>query len=126
LPLFFSKTHAKTRTPVRIILICGILMATLSAFIPLNDLAELVNIGTLFAFIIVCAGVLYLRRTQPQMHRPFRTPGMPYVPILGILSCLYLIINLPMLTMIRFVVWMAIGLIVYFIYSRKNSMLQRT
>jgi len=125
LPRFFSKTNAHTKTPIRIIWICGILMSSLSAMVPISDLAELVNIGTLFAFIIVCAGVLYLRRTHPEMERPFKTPGMPYVPILGILCCLYLIANLPWVTMFRFVIWMTMGLVIYFIFSRTNSALEK-
>jgi APA family basic amino acid/polyamine antiporter len=124
LPRIFSKTNAYTKTPVRIILLCGILMSLLSGMVPISDLAELVNIGTLFAFIIVCAGVLYLRHTQPEMHRPFKTPGMPYVPILGIISCLYLIVNLPWVTMARFIIWMVIGLVIYFAFSRGNSSLE--
>ncbi len=125
LPKVFSKTNERTKTPVRIILLCGFLMASLSAVVPINDLAELVNIGTLFAFIVVCTGVLYLRRTRPEMHRPFKTPGMPYVPILGIISCFYLIINLPWITMLRFVIWMTVGLIIYFVYSKNNSVLEK-
>ncbi|KTD42385.1 amino acid permease [Legionella quateirensis] len=124
LPRMFSKTHPKTKTPIRIILLCGTLMALFAAVTPITTLAELVNIGTLFAFIIVCGGVLYLRKIQPDMHRPYKTPGMPYVPILGIVSCLYLIINLPLVTLIRFAVWMVVGLVVYFAFSRKNSSLQ--
>jgi len=124
LPKVFAKTNDHTHTPVRIILLCGILMASLSAMVPISDLAELVNIGTLFAFIIVCSGVLYLRHSQPDMDRPFKTPGMPYVPILGIVSCFYLIMNLPLNTMLRFVVWMTIGIVVYFAYSRKRSVLE--
>jgi len=123
LPKVFAKINERTKTPVRIILLCGALMASLSAMIPINDLAELVNIGTLFAFIIVCSGVLYLRYKYPDMHRPFRTPGLPYVPVLGILSCLYLILNLPGVTMIRFAVWMVMGLVVYFLFGRTNSAL---
>ncbi|MCL9683152.1 amino acid permease [Legionella maioricensis] len=125
LPKVFAKTNNSTKTPVRIILLCGFLMASLSAMVPISDLAELVNIGTLFAFIVVCSGVLYLRRTQPEMHRPFKTPGMPYVPILGIISCFYLIINLPWITMVRFVIWMLVGFVIYFAYSQKNSVLER-
>ncbi|TAL64768.1 MAG: amino acid permease [Legionella sp.] len=126
LPKVFAKTHEKTHTPVRIILLCGTLMASLSAMIPISDLAELVNIGTLFAFIIVCSGVLYLRYKHPEMPRPFKTPGLPLVPVLGIISCLYLIINLPAITMIRFAVWMVIGLVIYFVFSRTNSALEVT
>jgi APA family basic amino acid/polyamine antiporter len=124
LPQFFSTINSYTKTPVRIILPCGIIMASLAGIFPIGDLAELVNIGTLAAFIIVCFGVLYLRYTHPDMHRPFKTPGMPYVPILGILSCLYLIINLPWITIMRFIVWMVLGLLVYYVYSRRHSKLE--
>lgn len=124
LPQIFAKTNSHTKTPVRIIFLCGLLMASLSALFPIGELAELVNIGTLFAFIIVCAGVLYLRHSQPEMHRPYKTPGMPYVPILGVISCLYLIMNLPWVTILRFVIWMVIGLVVYFAFSRSHSVLE--
>ncbi|QBR83061.1 amino acid permease [Legionella israelensis] len=124
LPRFFAVTHPKTRTPIRIIVTCGLLMATVSALVSISSLAELVNVGTLFAFIIVCAGVIVLRYTQPELERPFKTPFMPYVPILGILSCAYLIYNLPVITMLRFAVWMAIGVVIYFLFGRNNSVLQ--
>lgn len=126
LPNFFAITSPRTKTPVRIIVLCGVLMALISGIIPLDDLAELVNIGTLFAFITVCIGVVVLRYTHPDMPRPFKTPFSPLIPILGVLSCLYLIINLPGPTMLRFVIWMAIGLLVYFTYSRFNSVLNKT
>lgn len=125
LPRYFAVTHEKTKTPTRIILLCGVLMASLSAIVPIDDLAELVNIGTLFAFIIVCSGVLILRRTQPDLVRPFKTPFMPYVPILGIISCSYLIYNLPFVTIMRFLVWMGMGLVIYFMFSRNHSSLQK-
>jgi APA family basic amino acid/polyamine antiporter len=96
-------------------------MALLAALVPMHDLAELVNVGTLFAFITVCAGVIILRYTRPDLHRPFKTPLMPLIPALGIISCSYLIYNLPGLTMLRFVIWMALGLLVYFFYSRHRS-----
>ncbi|WP_133130187.1 amino acid permease [Legionella yabuuchiae] len=126
LPRYFSYIHPKTLTPVRIIVICGMAMASIAGLIPIEDLAELVNIGTLFAFIIVCSGVLALRYTHPELPRPFKTPLMPYTPILGIFSCAYLIYNLPWFTMIRFVAWMGVGIIIYFAYSRTNSELERT
>lgn len=121
LPSYFSNIHQYTKTPVRIIAFCGLFMALISALIPMHDLAELVNIGTLFAFITVCAGVIILRYTNPELHRSFRTPLMPLIPALGIVSCSYLIYHLPGLTMLRFVVWMVIGLFVYFFYSRHHS-----
>ncbi len=125
LPKNIARTTENQRTPARIILLCGFLMAILAAFVPIDVLAELVNIGTLFAFIIVCIGVLYLQYKHPELERPFRTPGMPYVPLLGVFSCLYLVIHLPWVTLVRFIVWMAIGLLIYFIYSYKNSVLAK-
>ncbi|MCW8400681.1 amino acid permease [Legionella sp. PATHC038] len=125
LPKFFSKTNPSTHTPIRIILLCGLLMASLAAFIPMDILAELVNVGTLFAFFIVCAGVLFLHYKKPEMHRPFKTPAMPYVPILGMATCLYLIIHLPSITLIRFVIWMVVGLVIYFSFSYSHSNLRK-
>ena len=123
LPQFFSKTNEYTQTPIRIIVFSGLVSGTLAAFFPIHVLAELVNIGTLFAFFIVCVGVLYLRYTKPKIHRPFKTPGMPYVPILGMISCLYLMIYLPSVTLMRFIIWMAVGLVIYFTFGRVNSKL---
>lgn len=124
LPYIFSRTNKATNTPLRIIAPCGVLMAFLAAMLPIHELAELVNIGTLFAFIIVCGGVVHLRYTKPDMPRPFKVPGMPYIPILGMLSCFYLLINLPVITLLRFVIWMAIGFVIYFSFSRWNSKLE--
>ncbi|MGQ3890814.1 amino acid permease [Legionella sp. CNM-4043-24] len=121
LPPFFAHTDAHTKTPVRIIVLCGVVMAVIAGLIPINELAELVNIGTLFAFITVCIGVIVLRYTHPELKRPFKTPFMPYVPILGVICCAYLIYNLPWVTMARFVIWMVIGIVVYFGYSRYHS-----
>ncbi len=123
LPRYFSKLHPTTRTPVRILVTCGIAMALIAGWVPIGELAELVNVGTLFAFIIVCGGVIILRYTQPDAERPFKTPASPLIPALGILSCLYLMVNLPWVTLLRFVVWMAIGMVVYFGFSRSNSSL---
>lgn len=120
---FFAKLNGNTQTPVRIILLCGIFMSLFSAFIPIGELAELVNIGTLAAFIMVCIGVIMLRYTHPDLPRPFKTPFSPLFPILGIICCSYLIISLPIVTILRFVVWMVIGLVAYFLYGRKNSLL---
>lgn len=125
LPKYFSVLNPKTKTPMRIIIVCGIWMALISALFPINLLTELVNIGTLVAFTLVCLGVLILRKTQPDMHRPFKTPFMPYVPILGMVSCLYLIANLPLLTVLRFVVWFIVGMGIYFSFGRKHSLLAK-
>ncbi|MCX7092587.1 MAG: amino acid permease [Methylobacter sp.] len=120
---FFSEVNPKTQTPVRVIVLCGIIMATAAGFIPLGDLAELVNIGTLAAFVLVCLGVLVLRATKPEMKRPFRSPFSPLFPVLGMLSCTALMAFLPALTWLRFVVWLVIGLIIYFSYSIQHSKL---
>lgn len=125
LPPIFSFIHPATRTPVRIIVISGILMSLIAGFVPIGTVAELVNIGTLAAFTLVCAGVLVLRRTRPELPRPFNTPFSPYIPLLGIIFCVYLMLNLPVETWIRFMVWMAVGLVVYFAYGRRHSLLNR-
>lgn len=125
LPQYFALIHPKTQSPTRIICFCGLLIATIAALLPLKDLAELVNIGTLFAFISACVGAIILRYKHPNLTRAFKTPWMPVIPILGILSCGYLIINLPWITFLRFIIWLSIGLLVYFIYGYKHSVLHK-
>jgi APA family basic amino acid/polyamine antiporter len=112
-------------TPVRITLIVGGLSAFIAAFVPTSDLESLVNIGTLFAFVLVSLGVLVLRKTRPELPRAFRTPLVPVVPILAVLACAWLMVNLTVQTWARFVVWMALGFIVYFGYSRGHSRFAR-
>lgn len=126
LPSFFAVTGSHTHTPLRIILVTGVVMAFGGGFMPISDLAELVNIGTLFAFMLVCIGVIVMRYKHPELPRPFKTPWMPVTPILGILSCAYLIYNLPFVTMLRFAVWMSVGMFVYFVYSARNSRLNKS
>jgi len=123
---WFSIVNRKTRTPVRVIVLCGFLIASVAGLVPLNELAELVNIGTLFAFVLVCLGVMILRITEPHMHRPFKAPANPALPILGVLSCGALMAFLPTTTWYRFVIWLGIGLIVYFVYSVRHSKLAKT
>ena len=123
LPPVFSKVSPRFGTPVRTSLFTGAVVAMISTFVPLTELAELVNIGTLFAFVLVAIGVLVLRRTRGDLKRAFRCPGVPYVPILAILAAFYLMLNLPAATWVRFFVWMAIGLVVYFAYSAGHSRL---
>ena len=125
LPRYFARSHPRFRTPYRITILTGIIVALMAALVPLQALAELVNIGTLFAFCLVAIGVMVLRRTQPNLRRAFRTPLVPVVPILAILFCLYLMVSLPIATWVRFVVWMVLGLVVYFLYSVRNSRLAR-
>lgn len=123
LPAWFSKVHPKYRTPHVTTILTGVFVAFFAAFADINEVVELTNIGTLFAFILVCAGVIVLRAKAPQARRGFRTPLMPIVPILGMLSCFYLMLGLPRVTWLRFVIWLAIGLSIYFLYSRWHSKL---
>ncbi len=120
----FGKIHEKYRTPVWSIVIWGVLIAIMAGLLPINELAELTNIGTLAAFVLVCVGVIVLRKSDPDRPRKFRCPGYPWVPALGALMSLGLMLSLPALTWIRFVCWMAIGLGVYFVYSRRHSRLR--
>jgi APA family basic amino acid/polyamine antiporter len=121
LPSIFSKLHPKYRTPVFPTVLTGILVGVAAMFIDISAAAELTNIGTLMAFIIVCAGVVVLRKTSADQPRPFKCPWVPIVPVLGIISCSVLMLSLPMLTWCRFFVWMAIGIIIYFSYGYKNA-----
>ena len=125
LPPIFSKICDKTKTPAQTTMICGVLMAVTAGFIPLGVLAELVNIGTLFAFVVVCIGVIVLRRAQPDLKRPFKMPFGIVLPVMGALSCLALIAFLPMVTILRFVVWLAVGMVIYFAYSLHHSKLAK-
>ncbi len=121
LPQWFSRVHSTFRTPYRITIITGIVSAILAFWLPLVTLGELVNIGTLAAFVLVSVGVIILRRTRPDLPRAFRVPLYPVVPILAALSCLFVMGFLTIGTWLRFFVWMAIGLIWYFAYSRTHS-----
>jgi APA family basic amino acid/polyamine antiporter len=123
LPPWFARVHPRFGTPYRITIITGIIVAVIATFTPIDAVAELVNIGTLLAFVLVSIGVIILRRTQPDMHRAFRTPLVPVVPILAALICLYLMVSLPLVTWVRFIVWLAIGVIIYFAYSMHHSRL---
>jgi len=122
---FFGAVHARFRTPWKSTILTGVVVATMAALLPLRILAELVNIGTLLAFVIVCAAVLIMRRTHPEAHRPFRAPLGPVVPVLGIISCLILMFSLPPENWVRLAVWLVIGLTIYFTYSRKHSVVAR-
>ena len=100
-----------------------LVVAVTATVFPIDKLEEMVNIGTLFAFVLVSAGVIVLRRTRPDLQRGFRVPWVPVLPILAIIACLWLMLNLTGLTWIRFGIWMAIGVVVYFLYGRRHSIL---
>ncbi|MDX3531203.1 amino acid permease [Streptomyces sp. ID05-39B] len=125
LPRFFSHVHPRFKTPHRPTILLGVLIAVLAGFTPLSELAELVNIGTLFAFVVVAIGVIVLRKSRPDLHRAFRTPWVPVLPILSVLASLWLMLNLPAETWLRFAIWMAVGFAVYFLYGRSHSRLGR-
>jgi len=121
LPPAFSRVHPRYRTPYIPTIITGIAVGVTAAFLPIQEIAELTNIGTLFAFVLVCIGVWILRHADPERKRPFATPLVPLVPILGVIFCGYLMASLPRLTWMRFFAWLAVGLVIYFTYGRRHS-----
>ena len=121
LPRWAGKVHKRFRTPYISSITVGIFVALFASLIPIGILGELVSIGTLLAFIIVCAGVWVLRVTHPDLHRAFRTPWVPLVPILGIVVSGLMMVSLPRDTWLRLVVWLIIGLVIYFTYGRHHS-----
>ena len=125
LPALFSKISPRTQTPINTIIIIGSVMTILAGIVPINALAELVNIGTLAAFAMVCCGVIVLRITQPNLARPFKVPYSPLLPLLGVLTCIYLMFGLSGETWLRFGIWMVIGIIIYFSYSRFHALKAR-
>jgi APA family basic amino acid/polyamine antiporter len=125
LPKWASAIHPKFRTPWISTIVVGAVVAFMPAFLPIDRLSELVNIGTLLAFTIVCAGVWVLRVRHPDMHRPFKTPLVPLVPILGIITALFLMSRLPLITWTVMILWLFAGLVIYFGYSIKHSKVQK-
>ena len=125
LPTFFSKVHTRFRTPYISSIFVGIFVAFFAALIPISILGELVSIGTLLAFVIVCAGVWALRRKNPNQPRPFKTPWVPFTPIVGMLVSLLMMVGLPGDTWLRLVIWLIAGFAVYFLYGRHHSRVQR-
>ena len=123
LPKMFSDVHPSLGTPSKSQLLIGIIVAVVAALTPIDILGEMVSIGTLFAFVLVCGAVLYLRKSDAEVARPFRTPGVPAVPILGIAFSVLLMVFLPWQTWLRLIVWLVIGLAVYFAYGRSHSVL---
>ncbi|MBA3894575.1 MAG: amino acid permease [Gemmatimonadales bacterium] len=125
LPPIFSRVHPRFRTPYVGTIITGLFVGTFAAFANIAEVVELTNIGTLFAFMLVSAGVIVLRKLEPDRRRPFRAPWVPLTPILAIISCLYLMLQLPGVTWIRFGLWLALGMVVYFLYGIRHSRLAR-
>jgi APA family basic amino acid/polyamine antiporter len=125
LPPFAKAIHPKFRTPHITSIITGIVVAAAAGFTPIGALGELVSIGTLLAFVIVSIGVIFLRRSRPDLHRPFRTPFVPLVPILSALVSLALMAGLPWETWLRLIIWMAIGLLLYFAYGYRHSEIRK-
>lgn len=122
---YLSHVSPNTQTPVRVIIITGLIMSIAAGLVPLGSLAELVNIGTLAAFVLVCLGVIVLRRTHPDLPRPFKNPFTPLLPVLGMLSCGALMAFLPQQTWTRFLLWLGLGLVIYFVYSIRHSKLSK-
>ncbi|QAA30571.1 amino acid permease [Clostridium manihotivorum] len=125
-PKRFAKVNKRFGTPGICTVITGVITAIMAGFLPLGVIMELCNIGTLFAFVIVSIGVIVLRKTMPDLERKFRCPGVPFTPILTVLFCIYLMAFLPGTTWVRFVVWLVLGLIIYFLYGYKNSKLNKS
>ncbi len=123
LPPIFSQLHSKFRTPAKNNFIFMLFVSIFAAFVPARVVGEMTSIGTLFAFILVCLGVLIMRKSMPDAPRGFKTPLVPLVPILGIATCLFMMVFLPLDTWIRLIVWMLIGIVIYFGYSKKHSKL---
>ena len=124
LPKVFSKVHPIHKTPTLCTIITGSIAGIMAGFLPLDEIIKLCNIGTLFAFILVSIGVIVLRKTMPNIERKFRCPWVPVLPIISALACIYLMSALPLVTWIRFIIWLLIGIVIYFVYSRHHSLLQ--
>lgn len=126
LPKFFSEIHPKFRTPWKTNIFFMFFVSIFAGFVPVTDLGHMVSIGTLLAFVLVCLGVLVMRKRMPEIPRSFKTPLVPFVPIAGIIVCFYLMYSLPLESWIRLFVWMVIGVLLYFIYGKKNSKLNNS
>jgi APA family basic amino acid/polyamine antiporter len=121
LPASFAKVHPRFRTPHVTTILTGVAVGVCAMFTSIDEMVDLTNIGTLFAFILVCLGILILRKRDPGRRRAFKTPFVPLVPVLGILSCGYLMLGLPLITWVRFGLWLLVGLVIYFAYGMKRS-----
>ncbi|MCX2572901.1 amino acid permease [Pedobacter sandarakinus] len=124
LPKFFSDIHSSFRTPFKTNLFFMVFVSIFAGFVPVTDLGHMVSIGTLFAFSLVCIGVMLLRKTDPDRPRPFKTPLVPFVPIMGVVVCVYLMSSLPIEAWIRLAIWMGLGVAIYYFYGKKHSVLR--
>jgi APA family basic amino acid/polyamine antiporter len=124
-PSFFADVHPRFRTPWKSTMLIGAFVAVGAGLLPIDALLEMTNIGTLFAFTVVCTAVLIMRKTNPNAERPFRCPMVPLIPILGIIMCLLLMFSLPWENWIRLIGWLLIGLVIYFTYSRHHSFMKK-
>ena len=122
LPPVFASVHQRFRTPHVTTIVTGLIIAMTAAFTNIDEMIDLTNIGTLFAFVLVCFGVIILRVKEPHRHRAFKVPFSPIIPLLGVATCIFLMTGLPTITWIRFVIWLVIGFGVYFSYSIKHSL----
>jgi APA family basic amino acid/polyamine antiporter len=125
LPKIFSDLHPKFNTPFKSNIVLCIFICLFAGLVPISIVGEMTSIGTLLAFVMVCLGIIILRKQQPDLERPFKTPFVPLVPILGILTCVLMMVSLPFDTWLRLIVWLAIGFVIYFFYGKKNSKLRR-
>jgi APA family basic amino acid/polyamine antiporter len=125
LPKLFSDLHPRFFTPYRSNLLLMVFVSALAAFTPISRLGSLTSIGTLFAFVLVCIGIIVMRKKEPNLQRPFRTPLVPLVPILGVIANFALMYGLDHITWYAFFIWMGMGLVIYFVYSRSRSHLNR-
>lgn len=126
LPSVFARVHKRFKTPHVTTIVTGLLIALIAAFTNIDEVIDLTNIGTLFAFVLVCFGIIILRVKEPSKHRTFKVPLSPLVPLLGVASCIFLMTGLPGITWVRFVVWLIVGLLVYFFYSINHSVIHKT
>jgi basic amino acid/polyamine antiporter, APA family len=124
LPPLFSRVHPRLQTPYLSQLMIGVIVAVVAALTPIDILGEMVSIDTLFAFVLVCGAVVYLRRSDAEVARPFRVSNVPWVPLLGIVFCLLLMAGVPLLTWVRLIIWLVVGLVVYFGYGSRHSRLR--
>ena len=124
-PKVFSDVHPKFGTPSKSNLLFMVFVSLFAAFVPATVVGEMTSIGTLLAFVLVCAGIIVLRKTQPDLPRAFKTPLVPLIPILGIVCCLFMMFSLPADTWLRLIIWLAIGVVIYFKYGAKHSKLNK-